>query len=131
MLIFFVSLFFALDFLIIRKYKSNMAKRGSRRPYNYDQLLRRYSMKFKKGDKVTWKSQAMGSETTKRGKIVKVLPPGVAAWEVSADLPNHISVSGGGMARNHESYIVFVPSPKGKRLPKMYWPRVSALSLDK
>lgn len=71
----------------------------------------------KLGDMVQWTSQAGGCTRTKRGAIVAVVPAGT--------MPDTRKVSryGGGMARDHESYLVKVPG-KGT-----YWPRVNALEL--
>ena len=72
---------------------------------------------MKVGDQVEWTSQAGGNTRTKRGKIVAVVPAGT--------MPDTKGVShyGGGMARNHESYLVKVLG-KGT-----YWPRAAALRL--
>lgn len=63
-------------------------------------------MEFKKGDVVTWNSQAAGSWKTKTGTIISV----------------H-SAKG-----KPDSYVVEVPpSPGSKAKPKKYFPRTSAL----
>lgn len=63
-------------------------------------------MEFKKGDEVTWSSQAAGSWKTKTGTIVDVLK-----------------------ARNKpDRYVVLVnPKPGSRAKPKKYFPRTSAL----
>jgi hypothetical protein len=74
------------------------------------------NMKIK--DKVTWKSQSGSYWKTKIGTISEVVPAGkmpalTGSWSLS-------------LPRNHESYIVHVPSPKFG-VGKYYWPRVSGL----
>lgn len=63
-------------------------------------------MEFKKGDEVTWSSQAAGSWKTKTGTIVDVLK-----------------------ARNKpDRYVVLVnPKPGSRAKQKKYFPRTSAL----
>ena len=64
-------------------------------------------MEFKKGDEVTWSSQAAGSWKTKTGTIVDVLK-----------------------ARNKpDRHVVLVnPKPGSRAKPKKYFPRTSALN---
>ncbi|MGG5836086.1 hypothetical protein [Huaxiibacter chinensis] len=63
-------------------------------------------MEFKKGDTVTWSSQAAGSWKTKLGTIT------------------HVYTKNG----NPDRYAVEVKPPEGsKAKPKMYYPRTSAL----
>lgn len=63
-------------------------------------------MEFKKGDLVTWKSQAAGSWKTKTGTVISIL-----------------SAKG-----KPDRYVVEVPPPAGsKAKPKKYFPRTSAL----
>lgn len=83
---------------------------------------------FSIGDTVTWSSSAGSSETTKKGTVVAIVPADVDYYTVRAllDLPPHRSMFGGGMRRDHESYIVSVPH-KGKGMPALYWPRVATL----
>lgn len=72
---------------------------------------------FKKGDIVTWTSQASGFKKKKTGKVVFVLPADHAPWECGW------GDSGFGSApRNHRSYIVDVNG-------KLYWPLVKHLKL--
>lgn len=82
-------------------------------------------MKFEIGDKVTWESQAQGTTTQKQGTVVKVIPPegGPGFSDYNG---THIPHYGGGLGRDHESYLIEVPA-KGKGRPHLYWPRVSAL----
>lgn len=66
-------------------------------------------MQFKKGDKVTWTSQANGSWKTKTGVI------------------KHVYTFRDGSVRGVD---VEVPPKEGsKAKPKMYYPRISALKL--
>lgn len=63
-------------------------------------------MEFKKGDVVTWSSQAAGSWKTKTGTIISVL-----------------SAKG-----KPDRYVVEVPPSSGSNAkPKKYFPRTSAL----
>jgi hypothetical protein len=73
---------------------------------------------FKIGDEVEWTSQSAGTKTTKRGKVVHVLPAGKGPGKISKN-------SNPGAARDHVSYLVRV---KGKGL---YWPKASYLKLIK
>lgn len=65
------------------------------------------------GDIVEWESQSAGYTKTKRGTVVRVVPPERWAYEVKGS---------GLSARPHESYVVQV-----KRT--MYWPRVKHMRL--
>ncbi len=73
------------------------------------------------GDLVTWKSQASGSATTKRGRVIEVVPPQHA--------PSEISHTG---RRAHESYVVEVVTPKKRGGIKraVYWPNRVHLRAD-
>jgi hypothetical protein len=88
--------------------------------------------RFKVGDKVAWTSQAKGVKTEKHGEIVAVVP---ACWSINGihreivKATGASSTWGGGMPRDHESYLVLVRQG-GARKPKLYHPRVSALELD-
>jgi hypothetical protein len=86
--------------------------------------------KFANGDDVSWKSQAGGGWATKTGTIVAVVN---AKTQPKFDtlMRKHGARSnyGGGMRRDHESYIVLVPCGKtDKAKPILYWPRAAALS---
>lgn len=79
---------------------------------------------MKKGTQVSWWSQAGGSLTKKVGKIVEVVPANrFPNWD---HYPGHNKIDGGGLFRNHTSYLVEVPQPR-KRKPKLYWPLVKHL----
>lgn len=82
---------------------------------------------FNVGDLVTWKSQAQGSAVTKTGKIVAIVPPGTHPNKVIPhdlqDKPRLYDASG---TRKDTSYLVAVPTPKGKSC-RLYWPRVKHL----
>ena len=84
-------------------------------------------MGFKVGDEVTWESQANGGWAKKIGYVVEVIPAGkpISSSKFS-------TLSGGGLPRKEESYVVCVgPKPDSRAKPKYYWPRVSALRLHK
>lgn len=92
-------------------------------------------MTFQLGDKVTWVSQANGGHTRKVGMVVGVIPPG---REGADRLRHHIdalvkagthrSSYGGGLSRDHESYLVevVVGTPRAKRV--LYWPVTKLLA---
>ena len=83
-------------------------------------------MQFKKGDKVEWDSTSNGSTTSKQGEVVAVVPP--KGNPPTGRFTGHVlRTDGGGLPRDHESYLVSVPGPGPKAKPRMYWPRVSAL----
>lgn len=88
-------------------------------------------MKFELHQKVAWVSQSNGTRKEKHGKVIRIVPAGqealgggtrYGAWETYI-VPGSI-----GQVRNHESYLVEVR--EGKRKPKLYWPRVTALEED-
>jgi len=91
--------------------------------------------KFKVGDWAEWTSTAGGSTKTKNGECVVVVPIGGKAYEYAAALCVESkklyvasTMDGGGLPRDHESYIFALPpKPKG-RVRKLYWPRVKGLS---
>lgn len=89
---------------------------------------------FHVGDTVEWTSQAGGYSKTKKGKVIAVIPPNVDPFRMELDgkhyvlpdgqrIPYNSTTFGGGMARNHESYVVSVNDGKA-----YYWPRVSSLN---
>lgn len=73
------------------------------------------SKQFKVGDKVTWRSQAAGSYTNKKGEIIEVIPAG-----------QRPKIPGCGYARKHESYVVKAEAESTGRTRK-YWPIVTLL----
>lgn len=82
---------------------------------------------LKVGDTVKWWS----SYKDKQGQVVVVLQPGatISRRDLEAGSPDcTASAIDGGSVRDHESYIVRVPSGT-KAKDKLYWPRVSALEL--
>lgn len=90
--------------------------------------MNRYSV----GERVTWKSQSNASMTEKRGEVVAIVPAGKytadfipTSW---GEVWNLSTVDGGSMPRNHESYLVLVRPERGNAKPRLYWPRVSALT---
>ncbi len=87
-------------------------------------------MQFKLGDKVEWWSQSSGWRGLKIGEIALVIPEGKSPSPdlLKEDFPacSLNAMKNPGMGRDHESYIVRVPS-RTKAKDKLYWPRVSAL----
>ena len=90
------------------------------------------------GDKVEWTSQAGGRTKKKTGVIVAIVParnrhrltqciPGLNMSQVYSKY-NTGPIDGGGLSRNHESYLVEVKTGKTEAAKKsLYWPRVSGL----
>lgn len=88
-------------------------------------------MQFQVGQDVTWLSQAQGSATRKEGTVAQIVAAG-AKPNIQGLSRKHgaRSAYGGGMARDHESYVVLVPGGKtDKAKPVLYWPRAAALTL--
>ena len=85
------------------------------------------SAAFKKGDRVTWSSQANGSFKVKVGTVVEVVPANI--WPIKTLLTQDYQASAdfSGGTRPVESYIVLVPS-LGQRKPQLYWPRANQLA---
>lgn len=82
---------------------------------------------FAVGDLVTWKSQAQGSTVTKSGKVVAIVPPGTDPHKaIPPDLQDKVRQFDASGTRKETSYIVAVPTPKGKSC-HLYWPRVKNL----
>ena len=71
--------------------------------------------KFKRGDKVTWTSEAGSCKKIKIGVVIDVVRVGC--------IPNMKDI---GRQRDHESYLVLAHH-KGKTSKRKYWPRVSQL----
>ena len=86
--------------------------------------------KLQIGDTVKWSSQAQGWEKLKIGKVIGVVPTGEFALKTAQSIKERFSSACdfGAYPRDHESYLVLVHPEKGKALPKLYYPRVSALS---
>lgn len=78
---------------------------------------------FKKGDFVTWTSQAGSYEKTKTGQIVAVVAPGIPPKRC---VPSGFDLRNPGGPRNHESYLVQV----GRQI-NLYWPLVKKLEKAK
>lgn len=88
---------------------------------------------LKIGDNVYWESHGQQGYTTKKGKVVQVVPAGVLPKQ-GFFIPTHKFMYGYGRGtdmgfpRKHESYLVEVPggkTPKAK--PRLYWPVTSKL----
>lgn len=89
---------------------------------------------FKLNDQVIWESQASATTKEKRGRVIAVIPKG----DVPTDRktleqlnPNlkYREQFGYGQGRDHQSYIILVPSKTGRSKPTLYWPRVKHLRL--
>ena len=88
--------------------------------------------KFNLGDVVTWLSGAGSGWKRKTGPIVAVIPErGDPIMRIDRAMAMYgaRSAYGGGMRRDHESYLVLVDNG-GHRKPTIYWPRVSALTAE-
>lgn len=87
-------------------------------------------MQFKIGDKVKWWSQSSGWGSLKIGEVVLAIPEGRSPSLdlLGKDFPecSTSAMKNPGMGRDHESYIVRVPSGT-KAKDKLYWPRVNKL----
>jgi len=90
---------------------------------------------FKVNDEVSWRSQSLGFWKEKRGIIVAVVPARMSPKKyIDAIIELHkghvVRTDGGGLLRNHESYLVFVePSGMSQAKSKLYWPVVSQLKV--
>ena len=87
---------------------------------------------FKKGDHVTWSSQSGGYSKRKVGTVVSVIAARCPVAEYNDDAVEETGARGldcPGMARDHESYIVHVPTKTGRGKGKLYWPVVNKLKL--
>lgn len=82
---------------------------------------------FKVGDKVRWQSQSSSSMTEKVGEIVAVVPSNESLRYFRTIIGKYRRLGVFGMSRNHESYLVAVPSKTGRGKPVLYWPRVRHL----
>lgn len=98
---------------------------------------------LKVGAKVRWSSQAGGRTVKKCGENICIVPAGKQPFTIKENdqknyaLPDGQKIPyartryGGGISRNHVSYIVRVPSPKNPHAAETYyWPRASALQID-
>lgn len=92
-------------------------------------------VKFKVGDRVKWGSGAGHGWTEKIGVVLLVVEPRVHPGEFIANkvkAGTHLTKYGGGLGRDHESYVVEVSVGKtGKAKKVLYWPRVSAMEAVK
>lgn len=84
---------------------------------------------FKVGELVEWESQANSGYTKKQGVILGIIesrePFRVAISRLKIDESKFVSKYGGGLARNHVSYVIM--KTNGDRKPQLYWPIVSKL----
>ena len=86
---------------------------------------------FEVGAIVEWTSQAAGSPKTKVGEIVAVVKAKHSPNRIVRNCPDLNKLTfhwGGGMDRDHESYLVRVDHGP-KRLASLYWPRVCWLKV--
>lgn len=100
--------------------------------------MKKSVQKFEIGDQVKWSSQAKGYETVKKGVIFAVIREGQDPTTLrgslnpgarkNGTLGTYREAFGGGIGRNHESYVVRVPSGSVRRKDTLYWPRVNQLS---
>lgn len=93
------------------------------------------------GDTVTWESQANGRTKTKTGIIVGIVPAGrrmgllhyIAGLNTVGEARTKYAtgpIEGGGLCRDHESYLVAVKTGKTAAAKlTLYWPRVTSLRL--
>lgn len=86
---------------------------------------------FSVGQTVQWTSSASGSTKTKRGTVVAVVPAdkrGLRVRDLLGDELLGYSINGLDciLYRKHESYVVAVTDKPGC-MPRLYWPRTSAL----
>jgi hypothetical protein len=72
--------------------------------------------RFNLGEEVEWTSK----NTTKRGRVAAVIPPHSTELLICLTVLSRLP-------RNHESYLIHIPSKSGKGDGRMYWPRVSTL----
>lgn len=89
---------------------------------------------MKVGDRVRWTSQSQGYRREKRGEVVAVVPPGVhpcVAWNRfeagEFRISPLFSSASYSLPRNHESYLIAVPTKTGRGKARLYWPVVSLL----
>jgi hypothetical protein len=84
---------------------------------------------YSNGDQVQWTSQAGGCAKTKIGAVVQIVVAGTMPdWDGLMNKHNANARYGGGLTRNHTSYVVLVPSATGRGRPTLYWPVASGLS---
>ena len=85
---------------------------------------------FKIGDKVSWTSSAGGISKTKTGEVVHIISSKkYPNFRMLNDKYKSKDAYGGGIFRDHESYIILVPHQRNGK-PTLYWPRVSGLKLS-
>lgn len=92
---------------------------------------------LKLGDHVNWESQAGGSTKKKSGTVHYIVPKGSAATDRfhvekynPGYYPKHKQMFDGTIPRDHESYVIIVPSKSGRGKCKLYWPHVSKLQVQ-
>ena len=86
-------------------------------------------MTFEINTVVSWTSQAQGSETTKTGTIIAIVPPKQICINVlkTLDPAKYSFQKEPGMSRPTESYLVGVGPSSGAGKIKVYWPLVNKL----
>lgn len=83
---------------------------------------------MQKGQKVEW----ISSYKKKQGEIIEVVDPNNLPLTVFYNKGLHkngfsFNSYGGGMERDHKSYLVALHEDKKVRVRKLFWPRVSLL----
>ena len=81
-------------------------------------------MDIKLGTRVEWIGRSGGGVAHHTGTVVQVVLPG---WKPSSEWIGLHNGAGVGDPRSHESYVI--EEVIGKRKPRHYWPRVSALKV--
>lgn len=82
------------------------------------------------GSTVSWTSQSGSYSKTKTGKIVAVVPAGEFVNRIAKGLGDKYkpsSTAGFGFRRDHDTFLVAVPSKSGKGRETLYWPRMQHL----
>lgn len=79
---------------------------------------------FSIGSLVQWSSSANRTTSIKKGVVEAVIAPKCYPTDAQRK-----EADAYGMARDHESYLVRVPGKTVKAKGKLYWPRVSGLSV--
>ena len=86
---------------------------------------------IKKGDIVTWESQAQGSWTIKTGMVIAVVPPGESAfgWVPAGTPKSHIKFDVDVYLRGDRAVVAVTAGAYGG-LTHYYAPRVSVLEVE-
>lgn len=85
-------------------------------------------MKLKLYDTVKWTVETYGTEITRYGDIVKIVPAGESFYITINELRNTYKffvIYNGETPRDHESYAVLLR--EAYAMPRLYWPKVKLL----